>query len=285
MRYLILSVGILLAGCSSFDEPAPPPLVQITPLPQEDFSLSDLSPNGIIVPPGALFGNPDNLHNGLSISRNIENDTARNYSNSDRFIVVNIPAQNLRVFENGEEVLRSKVIVGKPTTRTPTQRSVITSLKLNPDWHAPAGGNIERTYTNMIRDGKAEKLTEINISWYRRPNGSYQFYQPPGELNVLGRIKFEMNSPSNTYLHDTNRPDLFNLPERFISFGCIRVQEWDNLAAWMLGWKTHELIEYLDNSHDTEFMNIDDVEIHIVYWQTEILDGREVSWPDVYNKN
>lgn len=288
-KYCLLPLVLLTSNCANYFEsnqviPTTPPTPSVV---TEEFGLEDFNfERGLITPTESLFGRsiysfPQQTYR----FNNVENDTARNYSNADRFIVVNIPAQTLRVFENGEEILRSKVIVGKPSTRTPTQRSRITSLKLNPDWHAPAGGNIEKTYTAMIRNGEEQKLRDINIDWYRRPNGSYQFYQRPGETNVLGRIKFEMFSPSNTYLHDTNRPDLFNLEERFISFGCIRVDKWDELAAWMLGWDTTQLLSYLDENKSTEIKYIDEVEIHIVYWTHEILVGQEVYWPDIYNKN
>lgn len=277
---------LTLMGCSSFD-------MGTTELPKpetaEDFTVEDfgIKPGGdfydssIIVSPNPLFSYPNTV---FSPSIDITNDTAFNISNKSRFIVVNIPAQTLRAFDDGEEVLRTKVILGKPSTSTPTQRSNITSLKLNPDWHAPRGGNIERTYTQMIRNGEENKLREIGIDWYRAGRG-YQFYQKPGPQNVLGRIKFEMFSPSNTYLHDTNRRDLFNMAERFISFGCIRVEEWDKLAAWMMGTTELELNQYLEKNTATEFINIDDVEIHIVYWTSEIRDGQSIIWPDYYGRN
>jgi len=292
-----LTLFLFLASCSQYipdisDIPDIPDIPEQTTksslLPaQEEFSITDLSINKSGEFWEKKWPNSSPLfteyERPLALN-NSEYDTARNLSTAKRFIVVNIPAQTLRVFENGHEIIRSKVIIGKSATRTPTQRSNITAVKLNPNWTAPAGGNIERTYTRMIQNGEAHKLRQINIDWHTRTNGTYQFYQKPGKLNVLGRVKFEMYSPSNTYLHDTNRPDLFNLSERFISFGCIRVEKWDELAAWMLGWSKTELHDYLEINTTTEYKNIDNVEIHIVYWVNETLDGQQVTWPNYYNR-
>ena len=276
-----------MAGCSMLPDVRFEPPAAIEPviperLPANDeFGVRDFEqPSGVIVSDSPLFSEP---YFNPFFAADISRDTAFNVSNKSRFVVVNIPSQTLRAFDNGKEVLRTKVILGKPSTPTPTQVSSITRLKLNPDWHAPRGGNIERVYTAKLRNGEENKLREIGIDWRRAGNG-YQFYQPPGPNNVLGKIKFEMFSPSNTYLHDTNRPDLFNLPERFISFGCIRVQEWDKLAAWMMGSTERELNQYLVENTDLEFINIDDVEIHIVYWTSEIRDGRNIIWPDYYGR-
>lgn len=280
----LLPLLILLAGCSSFYQEE---YTTVAPVEQEEFSVNDFGFDKSGDYWNKPWGDTKPLFTKEEIAPtlgNVENDTARNLSSAQRFIVVNIPAQTLRVFENGEEILRSKVILGKTATPTPTQRSSITSVKLNPNWTAPAGGNIERTYTRMIQNGEADKLREINIEWRRRPNGTYQFFQSPGPFNVLGQVKFEMYSPSNTYLHDTNRPDLFNLAERFLSFGCIRVEKWDELTAWMLGWTADELTQYLENNTATEHRNIDNVEIHIVYWINETLDGQLVQWPNYYNR-
>ena len=271
---LMLPTLLILSGCGVFRD------YDVNLMPDrpttDDFELSDLesvSGDLDVGPTTPMYIPPD-----------ISNDTALTVSDKSRFIVVNIPSQTLRAFEDGREVLRSRVIVGRPNTPTPVQVSEIYSIKLNPDWHAPRGGNIERTYTSRLRSGDAAGLRAINIDWYQRPNGTYQFFQRPGPHNVLGMVKFEMHSPSHTYLHDTNRPDLYNLNERLLSFGCVRVEHWDILAAWMLGWEPNDLHEYLKNNTHTEWKNIDNFEIHIVYWVNEIVDGRSMTWPNVYNR-
>lgn len=299
---MIRTVAILglltLVGCGTATRPLTD-FNSAQPLPEPQPEMDDTDLSVYTGTPGSLFSKPfDPLDYGIEeaprvrnyslsedLSRTNPNDTALTVSDKNRFIVVNIPAQTLRAFENGQEIVRSKLILGKTTTRTPTQISRITSLKLNPDWHAPAGGGIERAYTARLRKGEADELRAIHIDWYKRPNGTYQFYQKPGPNNVLGRIKFEMYSPSNTYLHDTNRRDLFNLSERFISFGCIRVQKWDELAAWMLNTPVSDFREYIAFNEYMHRKNIDPVEIHIVYWTEEIVDGQQVQWPDYYNRN
>lgn len=298
--FKILAIMALLASCSTIGDytdstPKKPKTRSEIILPEPEMDGNNVEnwvmPNGsgpIFTQPFIDYSNPQSALAYPGYNRPAytnPNDTALTVSNKERFIVVNIPSQTLRAFENGQEVIRSKLILGKPTNRTPTQRSRITSLKLNPDWHAPVGGGIERTYTRYLNEGRGDELRAIHIDWRRRSNGTYQFFQPSGPNNVLGRVKFEMYSPSNTYLHDTNRPDLFNMNERFFSFGCIRVQEWDDLAAWMLNMSTRDFVDYLLTNTHMHHKNIDPVDIHIVYWTNEIVDGQERSWPDIYNRN
>lgn len=283
MKWLILALPFLVLGCSNSQKTQPPVVKVQSPLFIPSGDLLDFP-----IPEWDGESEIDRLVQSI-VEENITGDTgafdtALTLSNEKRFIVVNLPSQTLRAFEDGKEVLRSRVIIGKPSTPTPTQKSHITSIKLNPDWHAPARGGIERTYTAMIRRGEEDKLRAIHIDWRRRSDGSYQFFQKPGENNVLGRVKFEMYSPSNTYLHDTNRPDLFNLDERLISFGCIRVQKWDELAAWMMGISKWELMDISLSTNETKRINIDKTPIYIVYWTTETIDGRTMEWPDIYNK-
>jgi murein L,D-transpeptidase YcbB/YkuD len=51
--------------------------------------------------------------------------------------VVNIPSASLLVLHKGKVLLQSKVIVGKPSTPTPTLASVITEVILYPYWMVP----------------------------------------------------------------------------------------------------------------------------------------------------
>jgi murein L,D-transpeptidase YcbB/YkuD len=286
MKKIFLLLPLLILGCSS--QPKYKPVVSVQPKVQSPLFIPSGDLLEIPVPDWDGVSEIDRLVQSVVENYNpdVDNsfDTALSVSDEERFIVVNLPSQTLRAFENGREVLRSRIIIGKPSTPTPTQRSTITSIKLNPDWHAPPRGGIERTYTQMLNRGEADKLRSIHIDWRRRSDGSYQFFQRPGENNVLGRVKFEMYSPSNTYLHDTNRPDLFNLDERLISFGCIRVQKWDELAAWLMGVSKYELMDITLSTNETKRVNIDKTPIYIVYWKTETIDGQTVNWPDVYNK-
>ena len=55
-------------------------------------------------------------------------------------------------------------------------------------------------------------------------DGSVRVYQPPGESNALGRIRFNFPNPFLVYQHDTPDKNLFAQDKRALSHGCMRVQ-------------------------------------------------------------
>ncbi len=54
--------------------------------------------------------------------------------------------------------------------------------------------------------------------------------QGSGDENALGILKFNFPNKYAVYLHDTNQRYLFSRTVRSLSHGCVRVQEWEELA-------------------------------------------------------
>jgi hypothetical protein len=50
-------------------------------------------------------------------------------------------------------------------------------------------------------------------------------YQPPGDGNALGRLRFNTPNQFLVYLHDTPDKKLFDRDQRTFSAGCMRVQD------------------------------------------------------------
>lgn len=123
-----------------------------------------------------------------------------------KFIVVNIPSFELVALQDGKPVLRSRVIVGRPSTPTPELATGIWAVKFNPSW------------TPTPSMARVEGLRPV----------------PPGPNNPLGRILFELDNDQLIFLHDTNDRALFERPRRAFSHGCIRVEQARALAAWVL---------------------------------------------------
>lgn len=282
---------VLLASCSSY------PTMQVTNLEMlntksEAFNkktvtltdnFSDEYDNQEVVQPETIEPKEEDVV--ITQPTGNEYNSMAYISNADRFIVVNIPSQMLRAFENGREVLRTPVIVGAPESQTPEMVTDIHSLVFWPSWTVPPRGRIERKYTSLIKEGKADLLSENGIKWSRRSDGTYQFSQPPGEGNALGKVKFDMFSPTHVYLHDTNRPDLFNKARRALSNGCVRVKNYQQLAAWLMGGTPEEFYSELYSRNSTRRISVNPVKVHIVYETKEVIDGKEVEWEDIYKKN
>ena len=163
-------------------------------------------------------------------------------------IVVNVPTAEIIAFENGVEVMRTRAVVGSMQTQTPLIESNMTAVKYNPDWTVPPG--LTKKYKGLMAAGRSDEVRKHGVV-VRTPDGQtydvsqvpadmvgsggWRFWQPPGDANALGLLKFELDNDQAIYLHDTNNRRLFATDNRAVSNGCIRVEDYLGLAAWVLG--------------------------------------------------
>jgi len=165
-------------------------------------------------------------------------------------LLLNIPSAYLMVYEEGKIILDSKVVVGKPSTPTPTLTSTITEVILYPYWMVPYKIATKELLPSIRRDiGFLEKgnyqvlnsqgkiVNPYKINWHSL-SGSYFPYtirQSTGCDNSLGIVKFNFYNPFTVYLHDTPYKGLFSFNKRYFSHGCMRVENYLGLAHLLLG--------------------------------------------------
>lgn len=125
-------------------------------------------------------------------------------------ILVNIPSYELIALEDGEEKFRMRVIVGAPgeDRATPVIDTFTGVARFRPTWTPTP---------TMIKTGAYEPGT-----------------RPAGKGNPLGFVALRFDDGQLVYLHDTNKPRLFNLDKRALSWGCVRVDGIESLLAWAL---------------------------------------------------
>jgi murein L,D-transpeptidase YcbB/YkuD len=108
---------------------------------------------------------------------------------------------------------------------------------LRPEWNLPdsikltallSGRSIERQGYVVMRNGHTVDSTRVN--WGRANLSEYTFYQPAGDDNALGLVKFLFPNKHSVYLHDTPSRYLFNERVRLFSHGCVRVRNPQVLA-------------------------------------------------------
>ena len=174
---------------------------------------------------------------------------------SEKFVVVNIPAGELNVFDRaGTRLLPMKVIVGKPDRRTPCMTTYIQGIVAYPYWNVPRKIALEEILPKMQRnisyvynqnfqiiDEKEHEVDPEDVDWtsMSAENFPYRIRQASGCENSLGLLKFELVNPLAIYLHDTNSRDLFTQTDnRWRSHGCVRVQKPVELANLVLGKQT-----------------------------------------------
>lgn len=172
-------------------------------------------------------------------------------------IVVNIPEFELRAFdEKGKLVLRMHVIVGKAYRRkTPVFEDRLEGIILRPAWTVPLSiqrGEMVpkiRADPNYLRANDLEIVDRDDqpVPWdqqepltSRLASGDLRLRQRPGPENSLGLIKFDFPNDYSVYMHGTPARQLFSRARRDFSHGCIRLENPEWLAEWVLrddpGW-------------------------------------------------
>ncbi len=165
-----------------------------------------------------------------------------------KHIVVNVPEMQLRAYNADTLALQSLVCVGRPRNRTPMLQSNIYELVLNPTWTIPNSIIVNEISKTMQRDTsyirrmrmriyyKNEEVRPQDVDWARisRNYQPYIIVQDSGDINALGRIKFNFANRHSVYLHDTNSKSAFLRYNRAVSHGCVRVQKPLELAFFCL---------------------------------------------------
>lgn len=212
-----------------------------------------------------------------------------------KFILVNIPNFTLYAYEDGKLVLTSKIISGREQRKTPLLTSNLYAIKFNPDWTVPPG-IVKGDIIPKLKKGKYEWFTEhgvvavaadgrhidpATITYEDYLANRYKWYQPSGDDNALGVMKFELDNNKNIYLHDTNQRKLFARNSRAYSSGCVRVESYRELASWLTG-KPLEAVDAELAKGKTYTMRVPKVTVKIAY-SLAMPDGEKVNYfYDVY---
>jgi murein L,D-transpeptidase YcbB/YkuD len=201
-----------------------------------------------------------------------------------RYVSVNAADATLEAIDNGNVILTSPVIVGKPDSRTPLFSTTAVSLTINPSWHVP---------TPIVRHEILPKL-RANPGYLARKHMVWRegggIRQLPGAGNALGVLKFEMPNEFDTYLHDTPQHSFFAKADRHLSHGCIRVGKILQLGSFALTDDPDaglDRIHSLIITHATRTISLDESLPVFVLYRTAIADadGAVNFMPDVYGRD
>jgi murein L,D-transpeptidase YcbB/YkuD len=222
----------------------------------------------------------------------------------DRHILVNVPAFYMAVREQGKPVLDMKVIVGRKDRATPLFNATMKEIVFSPYWNVPDSIAEGETAPAAARDPKF--LTRNNIEILRRGGGgdaivdpesvdwndeeslkSLAFRQKPGAKNALGHVKFLMPNPYDVYLHDTPADSLFAREGRALSHGCVRLDQPEALAKYLLRdapeWDDASIKTAMDQDTERHVELKKPLPVHVVYFTAwPRADGGVDTWPDVY---
>ncbi len=208
-----------------------------------------------------------------------------------RYFFVNIPAYHVVARENGTDVLEMRVIVGKPETPTPVFSATMTTVVFSPYWNIPDAIAEGETVPAVTRD--PDYLQRMDIEIRRVSNSgttevnpddvdwgdegalrSLMFRQRPGAKNALGQVKFLFPNNYDVYLHDTPTPALFARTTRAFSHGCVRVEEPETLAKYVLrgdsDWDEPKILRAMNAGVEKGVRLRASIPVHIVYFTATV---------------
>jgi L,D-transpeptidase YcbB len=203
------------------------------------------------------------------------------------YSMVNQPDFSLKVVKDDATVWTTRVVIGKPSMQTPLLSNTIKHITVNPTWNVPPS-IVHNEYLPALQQDPTV-LARMGLKVVYNRDGSVHIYQPPGEANALGRLRFNFPNRFLVYQHDTADKHMFAHEVRAYSHGCMRVQDPAKYAEILLGIAlpkdgyTQDRIKkmYGTSEHDIHFPT--PIPVHLTYQSAFVDDaGKLQTRRDVY---
>ncbi len=221
----------------------------------------------------------------------------------DRYIAMNIPAAAVETVENGAIFSHHRAGVGKIDRQSPVMQAKVLEVNFNPYWTVPASiirkdliPKMQRD-ANYLTDNKIRVFdkagTEVPptvINWNSMDATNYRFRQDPGaDVNSLGVVRVNIANPYGVYMHDTPEKGIFGDDARFVSSGCVRVQNIRDYVAWILkdtpGWDRDHIDEAIRSGARIDAHLTQPVPVYWVYITAWANDGLVQFRDDIYKRD
>lgn len=220
-----------------------------------------------------------------------------------RYITVNVPALQLEAVSNGKVYSRHNVIAGSTKRPTPVTMSQVTDINFNPYWNVPvsivdrdilprvrsSGTGVFREMNLRVFDGwKGPEVNPRDVNWNYVAADKYFFRQDPGESNSMASVKINFLSPFGIYLHDTPTKALFAGSARYLSSGCVRVEQVSTLVNWILngqdGWSSGRIEEVKSSLERIDVKLVNPPQVRTIYLTAWVNGAGQVNFrPDIYD--
>ncbi|MEX0956213.1 MAG: L,D-transpeptidase family protein [Rhizobiaceae bacterium] len=217
----------------------------------------------------------------------------------ERHVFINVAEFRARYFDDGEEKLSMKAVVGMPSKQTFFFQDQIEYVEFHPYWGIPRSILVNKYLPKLVSDpgyldrigyevtdGSGRRISSSAIDWAAygaRP--PFDVRQPPGPKNALGEMKIMFPNRHAIYMHDTPERYLFDRESRAYSSGCVRLEDPRAMAAAVLGWNREKVVERLSGGHGQEDL-AKKVRVYVAYFTAWPNEAGHINYvPDVYNRD
>lgn len=224
--------------------------------------------------------------------------------NEDYYLNINIPSYDLKLYKCDTLEMYSKIIVGKPETRSPVWLdSKITHFYIYPYWTVPFSIATKEILPILLKDtsylsrhkmevfdnsGNLINIRKIKWKKYSEKYFPFKIRQRDGDENTLGVLKYIFSNKYGIYIHDTNSRSLFKKDNRALSHGCIRLERARELANEVLScctinFNSDSLNYYLKKKERKRVDLFKPLPIHIRYFTCEADSNTILFYNDIYH--
>ena len=229
----------------------------------------------------------------------------RSYSGDlgSRHVIMNIPAATVETVENGRIMTQHVAGVGKIDRQSPIMQARALAVNFNPFWTVPASiirkdlipkmqKDPNYLTENKIRifDRAGTEIQPQQVNWNSMEATKYRFRQDSGgDINSLGFVRIDIANKHGVYMHDTPSKGIFGDDYRFVSSGCVRVQNVRDFVAWLLksqgGWDRDRIDEAIRSGKQETIRLSPNVPVYWVYVTAWANDGIVQFRDDVYRRD
>ena len=221
----------------------------------------------------------------------------------NRFISMNIPAAAVETVENGQVFSHHQAGVGKIDRQSPVMQAKVVEINFNPFWTVPVSiirkdlipkmqADPNYLTDNKIRviDKSGQEVPPSAVNWNSMDAVNYRFRQDPGaDFNSLGVVRVNIPNQWGVYMHDTPSKGIFGDDFRFVSSGCVRVQNIRDYIAWILkdtpGWDRDHIDEAIRSGARIDARLTQPVPVFWVYITAWATDGLVQFREDIYKRD
>lgn len=203
-------------------------------------------------------------------------------------VFINQPAFTASYIDNGEEKLKTRVVVGRVTNQTAFFYDQIKQVDFHPYWGVPQSIIVNEMLPRLrsdpgyldragyeVTDSRGKRIPSSAVNWGAYgANIPYSVRQQPSEANALGELKILFPNKHAIYMHDTPQKSFFKQDMRALSHGCVRLQDPRGMAAAVLGTSVDYVAEKLKHGHATEDVTRK-IPVYVAYF---------TAWPDMSGK-
>ena len=220
-----------------------------------------------------------------------------------RHVTMNIPGASVETVEGGQVATHHAAGVGKIDRQSPVMQARAVEVNFNPFWTVPASiirkdlipkmqADPNYLTENRIRvyNSAGVEVAPRAINWNSMEATQYKFRQDPGgDVNSLGFVRINIPNPHGVYMHDTPAKGIFGDDFRFVSSGCVRVQNVRDYVAWLLkdtpGWSRDQIDEVIRSGQRVDARLTQAVPVYWIYVTAWANDGLIQFRDDIYQRD